>query len=130
MINAVNHVSVPLGYNLSTEYPRRREPSGEDHLLVEPDETGDLEKFKGSLSEMSETVKRAVARIKIPLSIQDIKMFNRLSKYFTGEFHLEEIMYRENVRRSQLMLLLDKFRDVLITVEKDDADINFFRLEY
>ncbi|CAG7833317.1 unnamed protein product [Allacma fusca] len=104
-------------------------PEQEIINLVNHDESHDQEKFKGSLSEMQDTVKRAVAHIKIPLSIQDIKMFNRLSKYFTGEFHLEEIMYRENVRRSQLMLLLDKFRDVLITVEKDDSDINFFRLE-
>jgi len=85
-------------------------------------------KFNGASTELNEAVRRAVSRIKSPLSIQDIKMFSRLSKYFTGDFHFEEIMYRENVRRSQLMLLLDKFRDVLITVEKEDAEINFFKL--
>lgn len=85
-------------------------------------------KFTGASTELNEAVRRAVSMIKNPLSIQDIKMFSRLSKYFTGDFHFEEIMYRENVRRSQLMLLLDKFRDVLITVEKEDAEINFFKL--
>jgi len=83
--------------------------------------------FKAATSELSEAVKRAVSMVKNTLTVQDIKMFSRLSRYFTGDFHMEEIMYRENVRRSQLMLLLDKFRDVLVTVEKEDAEINFFQ---
>lgn len=92
--------------------------------VVEP-----LDKFRSSLPELNnEAIKRAVGLVnKAALSVQDIKMFSKLAKYFTGEFHVEEIMYRENVRRSQLMLLLDKFRECLITVEKEDADISFFR---
>lgn len=78
--------------------------------------------------ELNEAVRRAVSLVKAPLTVQDVRLFSRLSKYFTGDFHLEEIMYRENVRRSQLMLLLDKFRDVLITIEKEDSEINFFQL--
>jgi hypothetical protein len=88
-----------------------------------------LEDLKGTLPELNEAVRRAVAGVKTSISLQDVKMFARLSKYFTGEHHIEEIMYRENVRRSQLLLLLDKFRDVLITCEKEDADINFFKKE-
>lgn len=92
--------------------------------MVEP-----LDKFKSSLPELNnETVKRALGLVnKSSISLQDIKMFSKLAKYFNGEFHVEEIMYRENVRRSQLMLLLDKFRECLITVEKEDADISFLR---
>jgi hypothetical protein len=88
-----------------------------------------VEDLKGALPELNEAVRRAVAGVKTSISLQDVKMFARLSKYFTGEHHIEEIMYRENVRRSQLLLLLDKFRDVLITCEKEDADINFFKKE-
>lgn len=84
--------------------------------------------FGETLSQLSETVKRAISMVKTPLSIQDVKTFSRLSKYFTGDFHLEEIMYRENVRRTQLMLLLDKFREVLVTIEKEDSEINFFEV--
>lgn len=43
--------------------------------------------------------------------------------YFKGEHHLEEIMYFENLRRSQLLQLLDKFRDVLIIYETEDPAI-------
>lgn len=45
------------------------------------------------------------------------------SGYFKGEHHLEEIMYFENLRRSQLLQLLDKFRDVLIIYETEDPAI-------
>ncbi|OXU17718.1 hypothetical protein TSAR_004729 [Trichomalopsis sarcophagae] len=37
--------------------------------------------------------------------------------YFKSGHHLEEIMYLENIRRSPLLQILDKFRDVLITCE-------------
>ncbi|KAH9630527.1 hypothetical protein HF086_018443 [Spodoptera exigua] len=43
--------------------------------------------------------------------------------YFRGEQHLEEIMFMENVSRSQLMQLLDKFKDVLITFETEDPAV-------
>lgn len=46
-----------------------------------------------------------------------------ISGYFKGEHHLEEIMYFENLRRSQLLQLLDKFRDVLIIYETEDPAI-------
>lgn len=102
----------------------RAKQNNNNEEIIEP-----LDKFKSSLPELNnEAVKRALGLVnKISISVQDIKMFSKLAKYFTGEYHVEEIMYRENVRRSQLMLLLDKFRECLITVEKEDADISFFR---
>ncbi|VVC95386.1 unnamed protein product [Leptidea sinapis] len=47
----------------------------------------------------------------------------KLQRYFRGEQHLEEIMFMENVTRSQLMQLLDKFKDVLITFETEDPAV-------
>ncbi|ODM97728.1 Nitrogen permease regulator 3-like protein, partial [Orchesella cincta] len=104
----------------------RAKQNNNNEEVVEP-----LDKFRSSLPELTnEAVKRAVGMVnKASISVQDIKMFSKIAKYFTGEFHIEEIMYRENIRRSQLMLLLDKFRECLITVEKEDADISFFRNE-
>ncbi|XP_068629292.1 GATOR complex protein NPRL3 [Battus philenor] len=55
----------------------------------------------------------------------DLMLLARLHKkgYFRGEQHLEEIMFMENVTRSQLMQLLDKFKDVLITFETEDPAV-------
>ncbi|XP_056633829.1 GATOR complex protein NPRL3 [Diorhabda sublineata] len=59
---------------------------------------------------------------------EDLKLFARLCRkeYFQGNHHVEEIMYLENLRRSQLLQLLDKFRDVLITYETEDPAIAMF----
>ena len=39
----------------------------------------------------------------------------RLCRYFHGSHHLEEIMLIENMSRSQLLTLIDKFSEVLVT---------------
>lgn len=50
--------------------------------------------------------------LKVPASnnLEDLKMFVKVCKYFNGKYHLEEIMYHENMRRSQLLQIIDKFR--------------------
>ncbi|XP_054719235.1 GATOR complex protein NPRL3-like [Uloborus diversus] len=54
----------------------------------------------------------------------DQKTFIRLSPYFRGRHHLEEIMYCENIWRSCLLSLLDKFRNILITCQFEDAAVS------
>ena len=58
----------------------------------------------------------------------DMRLLDKLytSGYFDGGHHLEEIMYLENIRRSQLLQILDKFRDILITSESEDPAIALF----
>ncbi|XP_019721871.1 GATOR1 complex protein NPRL3 [Hippocampus comes] len=51
----------------------------------------------------------------------------RLLHYFRGHHHLEEIMYNENMRRSQLKTLLDKFRSVLVVTNHEDPIISIFQ---
>ena len=52
--------------------------------------------------------------------LDDLKLFKRLRRYFTGSYHLEEIMYYENLRRNQIMTLLEKFRKVLFICQHED----------
>ncbi|KAI4504399.1 hypothetical protein M0802_000870 [Mischocyttarus mexicanus] len=61
----------------------------------------------------------------------DRKLLDKLCRlgYFNGGHHLEEIMYLENIRRSQLLQILDKFRDVLITRECEDPAIDMFHTQ-
>ncbi|XP_061761042.1 GATOR complex protein NPRL3 isoform X1 [Nerophis ophidion] len=58
---------------------------------------------------------------------EDLRMFTRLLHYFRGHHHLEEIMYNENMRRSQLKTLLDKFRSVLVVTNHEDPIISIFQ---
>lgn len=54
----------------------------------------------------------------------------RLLPYFRGDHHLEEIMYYENLHRSDLMSLLDKFRSVLITCQYEDPATSFTHMDH
>lgn len=63
---------------------------------------------------------------------QSVKLFllltaSRLLHYFRGHHHLEEIMYNENMRRSQLKTLFDKFRSVLVVTNHEDPIISIFQ---
>lgn len=62
----------------------------------------------------------------------DRKLLDKLCRldYFNGGYHLEEIMYLENIRRSQLLQILDKFRDILITCECEDPAIALFYSQF
>lgn len=85
----------------------------------------DEEKIGQLLMAFEEPDRSAVRRISAASNAEDLALMVKLFQqgYFKGEHHLEEIMYFENLRRSQLLQLLDKFRDVLIIYETEDPSI-------
>lgn len=85
----------------------------------------DDEKISQLLMCFDEPDRSAVRRISAASNAEDLALMVKLFQvgYFKGEHHLEEIMYFENLRRSQLLQLLDKFRDVLIIYETEDPSI-------
>lgn len=85
----------------------------------------DEDKIKELLLAFQEPDRSAVRRVPAALNAEDLSLMVKLwqAGYFKGEHHLEEIMYFENLRRSQLLQLLDKFRDVLIIYETEDPAI-------
>ncbi|CAH0386603.1 unnamed protein product [Bemisia tabaci] len=80
------------------------------------------------LADFNEEERSSLLKIPACSSPEDFYLLIRLCKrgYLHGMHHLEEIMYLENVRRSQLLQILDKFRDVLITCEMEDLAISMF----
>lgn len=82
------------------------------------------------LIDLSEDERATILKLPAASNTDDLKLLVRLVQqgYLHGMHHLEEIMYLENVRRSQLLQLLDKFRDVLITCETEDPAISMFYL--
>ncbi|XP_001847144.2 GATOR complex protein NPRL3 [Culex quinquefasciatus] len=85
----------------------------------------DEDKIKRLLSAFDECDRRAILKIPAASNPDDLALMVRLwqAGYFKGEHHLEEIMYFENLRRSQLLQLVDKFRDVLTIYETEDPAI-------
>lgn len=85
----------------------------------------DEDRIKELLLAFREPERSAVRDLSAASNADDLALMVKLwqAGYFKGEHHLEEIMYFENLRRSQLLQLLDKFRDVLIIYETEDPAI-------
>ncbi|KAK2509073.1 hypothetical protein MC885_018069, partial [Smutsia gigantea] len=79
------------------------------------------------LASLSEHERAAILSVPAAQNPEDLRMFARLLHYFRGRHHLEEIMYNENTRRSQLLMLLDKFRSVLVVTTHEDPVIAVFQ---
>lgn len=83
----------------------------------------DDEKIRELLNAFDPCDREAILKVPASANFEDLNLMVRLwqSGYFKGEHHLEEIMFYENLRRSQLLQLLDKFSDVLVLYETEDA---------
>ncbi|XP_028311021.1 GATOR1 complex protein NPRL3 isoform X2 [Gouania willdenowi] len=79
------------------------------------------------LASLSENERQVILNIPAAQNQEDLRMFARLLHYFRGHHHLEEIMYNENMRRSQLKTLFDKFRSVLVVTNHEDPIISIFQ---
>ncbi|XP_052515273.1 GATOR complex protein NPRL3 isoform X3 [Budorcas taxicolor] len=79
------------------------------------------------LASLSEHERAAILSVPAAQNPEDLRMFARLLHYFRGRHHLEEIMYNENTRRSQLLALVDKFRSVLVVTTHEDPVIAVFQ---
>ncbi|RUS89760.1 hypothetical protein EGW08_002463, partial [Elysia chlorotica] len=72
------------------------------------------------LNELKPQLKTAIVRCPASKNPEDLRLFARLCPYFNGKHHLEEMMFYENLSRSQLVALLDKFKEVLILCHHED----------
>ncbi|TRY89191.1 hypothetical protein DNTS_025383 [Danionella cerebrum] len=79
------------------------------------------------LASLTEHERQAILRVPAAQNPEDLRLFARLLPYFRGHHHLEEIMYNENLRRSQLKTLFDKFRSVLVITNHEDPIISLFQ---
>nr|XP_020511552.1 GATOR complex protein NPRL3 isoform X1 [Labrus bergylta] len=79
------------------------------------------------LASLTEHERQVILNIPAAQNQEDLRMFARLLHYFRGHHHLEEIMYNENMRRSQLKTLFDKFRSVLVVTNHEDPIISIFQ---
>ncbi|XP_048847490.1 GATOR complex protein NPRL3 isoform X2 [Brienomyrus brachyistius] len=79
------------------------------------------------LASLMEHERQAILSVPAAQNPEDLRMFARLLHYFRGHHHLEEIMYNENMRRSQLKTLFDKFRSVLVVTNHEDPVVSLFQ---
>ncbi|CAL8236690.1 unnamed protein product [Arctogadus glacialis] len=76
------------------------------------------------LASLTQHERQVILSIPAAQNQEDLRLFARLLHYFRGHHHLEEIMYNENMRRSQLKTLFDKFRSVLVVTNHEDPIVS------
>lgn len=79
------------------------------------------EDLECSLLSLSSEQQHAILATQASGAPKDLKLFLNLMKYFNGDYHLEEIMYNENMSRAQLLKVLDKFSPLLVTNLREDS---------
>ncbi|CAH1794229.1 unnamed protein product [Owenia fusiformis] len=77
------------------------------------------------LSKLAPPLREKILNLPATRNTEDLRLFVKLFPYFNGYHHLEEIMYYENMRRSQLLMLVDKFRDILVTCTHPEPHTNY-----
>ena len=46
----------------------------------------------------------------------------KLAPYFRGQHHIEEIIWRENIRREDLMTVLERYQSLLVTCVHQEGE--------
>lgn len=73
---------------------------------------------------LSQAGARSVLVIPSSNNPEDLKLLIRLIPYFDGKHHIEDVMFFENLERSQVLILCDKFRDILFTCNYEDVAVS------
>lgn len=99
--------------------------SSQDQDLSPSDHSVSYERLMSVLRELGfvDFQRESIYQIPASKNPQDLNLFAKLSQYFDGKHHIEHIMYKEKVKRSQILATIDKFRDVLITCQHEDKTV-------
>ncbi|XP_068218256.1 GATOR1 complex protein NPRL3 isoform X1 [Palaemon carinicauda] len=123
--DALHHAAVQLSQpasesDLGSVCSDERSPSPGVSLSTIPDDSvrRQLDTF------LSVAEKEMVMKVEAAQNPEDLKLFSKLVMFFRGKHHLEEMMYRANLRRSQLLQIIDKFRQVLYTCQHPDDSLS------
>nr|XP_027200002.1 GATOR complex protein NPRL3-like [Dermatophagoides pteronyssinus] len=79
--------------------------------------------LKSSTRLTDDEIEQILSIVPAANNLDDIRLFVKLLPYFDGHHHIEDIMYYENLRRSHILTLIDKFRNVLIVCQYEDTTV-------
>ena len=78
------------------------------------------------LKAFSDEERQIILKIPGSKNVKDLRLFARLAPYFSGRYHIEEILFFANVRRCDLHVILDLFEPIIALHEHEDTAITSF----
>ena len=64
--------------------------------------------------------------LKITDDKKELSTFAQVAVFMNGKYHLEEIMYHMDLRRAQLLQIIDKFRNIVVRHEHEDPALTMY----
>jgi hypothetical protein len=104
---------------------RRQPPKLIEHLRgnddAEPEITADYSEILAAfcLSDQEEI-------LSITHDKKELVKFAQVGVFMNGKYHIEEIMYHSDLRRSQLLQIIDKFRNIIVRHEHEDPALTMY----
>ena len=79
------------------------------------------------LKSFSEEEQKAIVKAAVPCTtLEDFELFAKVAPYLNGRYHIEEILYFANLRRAELIKVLDCFIDLLTLQEHEDPAVTSY----
>jgi hypothetical protein len=64
--------------------------------------------------------------LKITTDKNELAKFAQVAVFMNGKYHIEEIMYHMDLRRAQLLQIIDKFRSIVVRHEHEDPALTMY----
>ena len=64
--------------------------------------------------------------LKVTADKNELHKFAQVAVFMNGKYHIEEIMYHQNLRRAQLLQIIDKFRSIIVRHEHEDPALTMY----
>ena len=64
--------------------------------------------------------------LKITSDKNELAKFAQVAVFMNGKYHIEEIMYHMDLRRAQLLQIIDKFRLIIVRHEHEDPALTMY----
>ena len=64
--------------------------------------------------------------LKITTDKNELAKFAQVAVFMNGKYHIEEIMYHMDLRRAQLLQIIDKFRSIIVRHEHEDPALTMY----
>lgn len=105
-----------------TENDKQVEEVDENETFDSPMDNSSMSEQNAETPQLDKTATSVLKKLPAELRDmdEDLRLFLRLCKYFNGEHHFEDVMYWENLRRSDLVKMMAKFQSVLATCQHED----------
>lgn len=97
---------------MSALRPQQNQQQQQQHTQLKPRLLQEAPAINSNPFALSEHEREYLDRIATTNPV--FTLFKRLCVYFHGQYHLEEIMWRENVSRSELRTVLSTYQDIIV----------------